>query len=564
MNVKLSPGLLVVSAHAIATTWTSQPAVHTSRADFDAIDQQSADNACICHTPWPQIKKDLWRLFNSDVDVPGLMDCIASGDCSLTEQGMATAGALLMDQECSEEVLPAISTRVCAAGMTHYMILCAIQMWLRGIFRQSVLYFEHSFGFLALCLDCLEGSDWPLWPGQITRNYRAFLAAAFPPGALQTEQKYAAGSPYITAGPAVNPADFRWRTGYREGLYCPPEAEPWSIAPPVEKQSIMCAVPIVWPGEREAAAAIAHTFGKECDELVFFVAAPDAATADHAVMYLTSLAPGAEVVDLAQEWPEMLRDRDDTLAAHGRKGVSGANQKDLLLFTHLAMHRTGRSQPDWVCRVETDSYFAPQNFRRFVAGRRLDPSEPIFLGSISYWQMHFEPRIVFNEQVQCLSWAAVGRLATKVRMAPVASNVSYARCELVPGHRGDLLLAICLAEAGIVPHGDIADAWGREYFLNYRLEDVELYMPDGAYGNNVKDPRAFETNAAQHWRGKAHVFLPCMKRRQQIWASPYPISFHDYKDPAGIYFVHEVMTGQRDCGNFCPKGYVPRIAEDFR
>ena len=52
--------------------------------------------------------------------------------------------------------------------------------------------------------------------------------------------------------------------------------------------------------------------------------------------------------------------------------ISGANQKDLLLFAHLA--KDSRLS-DWVCRVETDSYFVPANFQRFVRGRRLDPEE---------------------------------------------------------------------------------------------------------------------------------------------------------------------------------------------
>eukprot|EP00435_Cladocopium_sp_Y103_P017458 s4575_g4.t1 len=126
---------------------------------------------------------------------------------------------------------------------------------------------------------------------------------------------------------------------------------------------------------------------------------------------------GAEVVDLAADWPQMLRDRP----------ISGANQKDLLLFAHLARDD---SLTDWVCRVETDSYFIPANFRRF---------EPFYLGSLAYWHLHFEPRMIFNEQVQCMSRATVKRLGRAVSKAPWASEASYARCEVVPGHRGDIM-----------------------------------------------------------------------------------------------------------------------------
>ena len=99
----------------------------------------------------------------------------------------------------------------------------------------------------------------------------------------------------------------------------------------------------------------------------------------------------AHVVDLAAEWPDILRDRAEALHAAGRQQVSGANQKDLLIFAHLQGRKRDK-KVDWVCRIETDSYFAPSNFRRFVRGGNkhgtpLDPSEPFFLGRLSYWQV---------------------------------------------------------------------------------------------------------------------------------------------------------------------------------
>lgn len=54
--------------------------------------------------------------------------------------------------------------------------------------------------------------------------------------------------------------------------------------------------------------------------LVFFLASPDEETAFMAKEVLQRY-PGAEVVNLANEWPNMLRDREATLAAHGRKRI---------------------------------------------------------------------------------------------------------------------------------------------------------------------------------------------------------------------------------------------------
>eukprot|EP00747_Dinoflagellata_sp_TGD_P018556 gnl/TRDRNA2_/TRDRNA2_126577_c2_seq1.p1 gnl/TRDRNA2_/TRDRNA2_126577_c2~~gnl/TRDRNA2_/TRDRNA2_126577_c2_seq1.p1 ORF type:complete len:193 (+),score=16.25 gnl/TRDRNA2_/TRDRNA2_126577_c2_seq1:272-850(+) len=174
--------------------------------------------------------------------------------------------------------------------------------------------------------------------------------------------------------------------------------------------------------------------------------------------------------------------------------------------------------------------------------------------------MHYEPRLIFNEQVQCLSRAAVSRLAATVLAAPVASEPSYMRCEIAPGHRGDLMLALCLTEAGVVPHRDVMDHRGREYFLNYPLEDMAQYRPEAAFGPAARDPRAYGTDAAMHWKGKSHIFMPCLGRNE-FWVSPFPVSFHNYKDPAKLWGVHEILRGRQSCGTACPRGYVPQLAK---
>ncbi|CAE8634158.1 unnamed protein product [Polarella glacialis] len=522
----------------------------------------------------------MWQLFRHDVDLAGILNCLADpicqGQAEATATGQLLSGGGIM--QCSEDRLPTVSANSgCSAGMLHYMITCSLQMWLQQRYRQSALYFDHGLGYLALARGCLEGSNWPLWPDQVLTNWRNFLSAAFPPGAIVAEERIADfNATYIAAGPAVDRYARWWNTGPRAGLYCPPhgglrmeglpgldpiEKTPGSESSKKEagKVSVSCAVPLVWPAELAAAEAIADTFGGGCDKLTFFIAAPDAQARQSAEETLALLLPGASVVDLAVTWPDMVRDRAAALdkgdGLSSREGVSGANQKDLLMFAFLASQDDGE---DWVCRVETDSYFAVPNFQRFVRGRGLSATEPWFLGSLSYWHLHFEPRLVFNEQVQCLSRSAVFRLGAIVLAAPVASVSTYHRCEIAPGHRGDIMLALCLTAAGVVPYGDIADRWGREYFLNFRMEDLPLYSPDLAYGSSTPDIRAFESNTAQHWRGKAHVFMPCLGQNK-FWASPFRISFHDYKDPQKLRWVHEVMLGRRRCET-CPAGYEPRLA----
>eukprot|EP00445_Apocalathium_hangoei_P041484 CAMPEP_0203977166 /NCGR_PEP_ID=MMETSP0359-20131031/101478_1 /ASSEMBLY_ACC=CAM_ASM_000338 /TAXON_ID=268821 /ORGANISM="Scrippsiella Hangoei, Strain SHTV-5" /LENGTH=582 /DNA_ID=CAMNT_0050915375 /DNA_START=48 /DNA_END=1793 /DNA_ORIENTATION=+ len=543
--------------------------------------EDSADeDGCKCSGAWSGIQREMWLLFNHTVDLGELMDCLGSPEAPCAERPELEAPRLLLAgpdplMQCSEEQLPLLTQRnaqACPAGMMHWMLLCAIQMWIRRMYRQSALYFDHALSFLSLVLDCLPGSDWPLWPGQVMRNWRHFLEAAFPPGKLKIEEKTAQNEDgdhlpplvYEVAGPPVSHAAFQWMNSRRAGLYCPPhgiggadgsedahyfgDARLPEVAP-----SVLCAVPLVWPDERGAAEVILEPYAPACDEVIFFVAAADARVAQEAAEVLEGLGGGGpvvRVVDLALERPGMVRDSTEALSSSssgGRERVSGMNQKDLLLFEYL--DRRGH-QSDWVCRAETDAYFAPSNFRRFVAGRGLRPEESWFLGSISYWHMHFEPRVIFNEQVQCLSRGAVAKLAGVVRSAPSASQASYARCELAPGHRGDLMLALCLAEAGIAPSSDVVDRWGREFFTNYRLEQMRDYTPELGTGFFARDPRNFDTDAVMHWKGKAHFFMHCL-RHGLNWVSPFPISFHNYKDREGIRWVHEVLSGQRPCGAAC-------------
>eukprot|EP00439_Symbiodinium_sp_Y106_P060813 s1334_g9.t1 len=520
------------------------------------------EGGCQCGQSWEQIRLEMWEMFRPDLDLAGLTDCLMNNDCSDAD---LAAAAMLQGtaMSCSEEELPKVSSLVpCAAGFTHYMIACALQMWLKGFSRQSALYWEQGLGYLSLCLSCLDGSEWPLWSGQILENWQNFLRAAFPPAAVVAEERQSGDGTFLSVGPPAHAKSLSWwRTLPRRGRYCPPQGdhlEGLLENDGVKEPTVLCAVPLVWPGEELAAAAIVETYGPQCDRLVFFVASPNEATAAEAHRQIATLFEGAIVVNLAARWPAMLRDRREALASEGRRETSGANQKDLLLFEHLAASQ--EPLPDWVCRVETDSYFAAANFRRFVVGRNLSAEEPLYLGSLAYWQVHFEPRILYNEQVQCLSRAAVLRMGAVVKAAPKAEAASYARCEVAPGHRGDVMMGLCLAEAGIGPHPDVTDRWGREYFMNFRMEDMAAHAPDNAYGELMADPREITSNAAIHWRGKAHLFMPCLWINR-FWASPLPISFHDYKDPEKLREVHEIMHGRQSCRR-CPDGYIPRLAEE--
>ena len=44
---------------------------------------------------------------------------------------------------------------------------------------------------------------------------------------------------------------------------------------------------------------------------------------------------------------------------------------------------------------------------------------------------------------------------------------NFLECDIKrPGHRGDLMLAICMLEANVSPYGDVVDELKREYFVS--------------------------------------------------------------------------------------------------
>lgn len=308
---------------------------------------------------------------------------------------------------------------------------------------------------------------------------------------------------------------FTWRSDARD-FHCPEEGAP----KPIQDLSVACLVTLMWPMEKERYLLLRDTWGKECDGLFFFVASDE-----------TNLP--ADVINLAAFYPAIIRDGDaDTVGEKGRRLGSGANQKDLLLFHWAAEHL---NDFDWFCRIETDSYFSTAHFKRMAPP---DPNKlAYFLGATMYWHTHYEPRVVIQEPPQCLSAAALIRVHNVVSRAEWVETPSYLRCELAPGHRGDLMLSLCAHEAFVQPQMT-ADERGREYFVAYPFEYERFYRPEEHAV--IPDPRVYETDGQQHWKGKAPYYLPCWGKNKR-WISPYAVSFHGYKNASMLRRFHDTF-----------------------
>ena len=66
---------------------------------------------------------------------------------------------------------------------------------------------------------------------------------------------------------------------------------------------------------------------------------------------------------------------------------------------------------DWVCFLEADVYFVPENFRRVAALRALDPTLPLWVGGARLHDRHRTGILLEPQLGTCLSAAGLERAA---------------------------------------------------------------------------------------------------------------------------------------------------------
>ena len=213
---------------------------------------------------------------------------------------------------------------------------------------------------------------------------------------------------------------------------------------------------------------------------------------------------------------------------------------------------------DWFCRLDTDTYFVAENFRRFVRRAGLDPDGAHYLGARVFFHHLMHPAIVFNfgGAGVCLSRAVLHALAA--RLFPLVQTMSEGvaagptsstgECIVGPGHFDDIALAVCLREAGVLASEDTTDAWGREVFWPFELEAVAtvqpprlpsrvsvLAVPEGLVHS---DP---DTRNFYFWRSRLQLVLPCIDD-VEFWLSEFPITMHFWdKNPQQFLRFHAIL-----------------------
>ena len=265
------------------------------------------------------------------------------------------------------------------------------------------------------------------------------------------------------------------------------------------RDRILCLVPSRWPPSSRL-RTIKETWGAHCDHLVF--------TAAH-----SAAASGAYGVDI-EKLDVALDVTNEAVGSGGSsKGAGGGGvARDLWTVTHKAwthVHETWGEEYDWFLKTDDDSFFIPENLRRFVAQSKLDPDAAYYLG-----------HTVFSADIPANLGA--GYVLSREALRRVAPNLPSSRayagresgCTATGTWAEDNKLARCLHEIGIKPY-DTRDATGRERFMPFTpvamLHTVRKQNSSGWF-----------------WRRK-----PRNTQSGLNCCAQYPILWHGLKGPHG-------------------------------
>ena len=188
-------------------------------------------------------------------------------------------------------------------------------------------------------------------------------------------------------------------------------------------------------------------------------------------------------------------------------------------------------EADWFVKVDTDTFFFPENLRRYVTRMKFDPSQQHFFG---HRLRHLQPTytIVGSSSVFSRGTLRVFSNSTGVDVADQECRDSAAELE-------EPNVGACLRNKGVEAK-DAFDEDGKEQFMIFQpMHHLQIYPPqDGKPGKNWPNDTENDWflghgNPQTNW-GKDHP-------------SGSPIAFHAFKGKGGrekMRALYSLFTGQ--------------------
>ncbi|CAE8737041.1 unnamed protein product, partial [Polarella glacialis] len=466
----------------------------------------------------------------------------------------------------------------CPMGFMALSYFCADVFWVQSK-EGGTPHYAH-FGMYAITLmdmfakfyavpgvdDCLR-SDRNIWPfigPEAVETYSVFVrevhlayALFFPLAWDVTVNQLLKSMP--EQRPSLNSLAWQPAASLPQAAWdrhvCPPEPEVEEPDPElVERVAVACFVLAVWPQERDAMEDFEFVLRPHCDWFAAFVALPP-----EAVTNLPAIPPGWSVVDLASVFPgQILADRwEDPPNSLQKFHLAVRFMREKIQWSRL----TTNSKDWWFCGLESDVFFIPENVRRLIALRRLNSSQPHWLGGPRLHTLGSDGVLLEPLLGSCLATESLRRLALLVKVYSRAAEGNTTSAidmrKSFAGHRLPVevyvwphtlywceplqrygytevmeVVTACLRAVGVYPVDPLLmfDRRGRAYFPMLPLDSVAANwsQPPSSpyrYHSNFQN---FNEDAFTNWNGKEYMYAACQRAGQKIWVADYPVIFHPH------------------------------------
>ncbi|CAK9007237.1 unnamed protein product [Durusdinium trenchii] len=346
----------------------------------------------------------------------------------------------------------------------------------------------------------------------------------------------------LPASPLAPPAQLH---GHRTGRPAHATAAP----------SVHCSVLARLPEDRAQVRAAAATWGRSCDLFEVYVARP-ADRAPGAWTGTGSSHRGDQVVNLAMEYPVMKVHPDQRGGSKLSPSMQSRRfQTTNLIRKTLAMwHFVGSRSTeengrfaDFVCRLDPDTLFLAERFRRFVQQQGLDRESMVYFGQVHHFMRGLVGYFPDGGAGICLPARALEAFTyllgfiVHVYSGGNRSKDLPSSCQMLPGHLDDVVTGLCFQKLNLLPHPALVTPLGQNLFNS----DVLPRDARSTLGRVEDWSRARRMHHLFQCLSRC-VECNCQSLDPKYWVDEkLAISFHGYKNASQMRLAYRYLTRQK-------------------
>ena len=280
---------------------------------------------------------------------------------------------------------------------------------------------------------------------------------------------------------------------------------------------VYCMVPTLEEAEqKEYWKVILETWGHHCDVIRFFVDGDK----EGQYYYFNATVTAPEIMTKKKQTALQAKVvQINTRRTNNCDGKPCRHLWEKIWRCWQFVDRHDGDKADWFVKVDTDTFFFPENLRRYVTRMKFDPSQQHFFG---HRLRHLRPTYTIAGSSSVFSRATLRLLSNSTGV-----DVADRDCRDSAAELEEPIVGACLRNNGVEAR-DAFDEDGKEQFMIFQpMHHLQIYPPkDGKPGKNWPN----STDKENDW------FLG-HGNPQTNWGKDYPsespIAFHAFKGPAG-------------------------------